>query len=115
MHIYYIKIFFNIISDSPRIEVSPSPLSANTGVATMTISCVIDANPPVTSVSWRKDLNVLDLSTPAGKYSGGTLESPSLVIHNVEVSDEGSYVCGAQNDQSAMVFSTEVEVKISCK
>ncbi|XP_041372553.1 hemicentin-1-like [Gigantopelta aegis] len=98
---------------SPRFQVGSSPLSANEGDASLTISCVIDANPPVTSVSWRKNLNVLDLLTPAGKYSGGTVASPSLVIRNVEVSDGGNYVCSAQNSQSALVFSSVVEVKIN--
>lgn len=66
----------------------------------MTLSCIISANPSVTSVTWYRVINiglqpiVIGSST---KYSGGSLNTPDLTINRVVVSDGGTYRCSATN------------------
>lgn len=40
----------------------------------------------------------IDLTIDQYKYSGGTDESPSLIIKSFGISDEGMYVCKAVNE-----------------
>lgn len=65
---------------------------------TATIVCTVDSTPSATSVQWQKIQNGIPSTlTISGRYSGGTVSSPSLVISNVDSSDEAFYVCSATN------------------
>ncbi|XP_062616794.1 titin-like [Saccostrea cucullata] len=56
-----------------------------------------DQSPPLTKLQWQKDGQVIDIPGSGGKYTGGTLDEPSLTITNVNQSDAGTYQCKASN------------------
>lgn len=67
---------------------------------TITLTCTVTSNPVHTVVYWQKiqngqptNINVVS----SNKYSGSTVNTPSLTINNVVLSDEASYVCFATN------------------
>lgn len=67
----------------------------------ITLECTITANPAHTSVTWLRVLNGVTSSINLGgnvqKYSGSTVNTPSLTITNAVQSDEGYYICQATN------------------
>jgi hypothetical protein len=67
----------------------------------ITIGCSVSSNPPHTRVFWRKKRNgittYLNVANSNGKYSGFTINNPSLVINNAALDDQASYVCYAEN------------------
>jgi hypothetical protein len=49
-------------------------------------------------VTWQKIQNGVPSSVVvSGRYQGGTTSSPSLIISNVDNTDEGFYICSATN------------------
>lgn len=77
----------------------------------MTLGCTVTANPSHTTVYWRRVINgaLTDITvTNNNKYSGSTVNSPSLTIFNADNSDEGNYICYADNSvgtgQSSQTF-----------
>lgn len=54
-----------------------------------------------TSVFWQHTRNGVTthilIANSAGKYSGGTVATPSLTINNAVFEDDGQYQCFAQN------------------
>ena len=97
--------------DIPVVTISQSTYSTNIG-NTITIDCVISANPQHSTVYWTKQTpngNTATLNpSTSTKYDGGTLISPSLTINNVDLADEGNYFCHATNavgtGQSSQAF-----------
>ena len=79
----------NVLSTSYTVNIGNS----------ITLQCTVSANPTETSVTWeRYDNNVatnIDLSN--SRYSGSSVGSPSLVINDAAISDEGFYLCKASN------------------
>lgn len=67
----------------------------------MTLGCTVVASPAATNVFWRRVVNNqqqnVDTTSVGTRYSGSTVSSPSLVISNVQSSDEGNYICFATN------------------
>ena len=76
----------------------------------MTLECVVSGNPTHTSVSWLRVINGQTSSINFGlnKYSGSTVNTPSLTVNSAEISDEGNYICTATNSigtgQSTQTF-----------
>lgn len=69
------------------------------------------ASPAHTTVYWQKVLNGVATtisSTTSNKYSGSTVNAPSLTLSNAEASDEAYYICFATNEvgtgQSAQTY-----------
>lgn len=66
----------------------------------VTMTCVISANPSATSVTWYRVANA-GLETivvgSSSKYSGGSVTTPSFTISNTVDSDRGTYRCTATN------------------
>ena len=65
------------------------------------LMCTVDANPNITDLSWIRVTSDSKVTLQlGGHYSGGSLTSPSLlIIHSVNVKDEGFYVCQAVNPE----------------
>ena len=67
---------------------------------TVTLQCVVNANPTHTVVQWQKVVNgvITDVVMSSNnRYSGSTVNSPSLTISQAAFSDEGNYICTATN------------------
>ncbi|XP_071166173.1 basement membrane-specific heparan sulfate proteoglycan core protein-like isoform X2 [Mytilus edulis] len=89
-----------VIGDVPVVTLRQLTYSTNIG-NTITLACVVSANPAHTAVYWTRQNNNGNTETlnPASstKYSGSTTQSASLTINNVDTSDEGNYICHATN------------------
>lgn len=87
-----------LISGVPVVNVLSTSYTVNVGNS-ITLQCTVSANPTETSVTWERYVNnvatIIDLSN--SRYSGSSVGSPSLVITNAAISDEGLYLCKASN------------------
>lgn len=68
----------------------------------ITIECAITYQvPAATYVFWQHTRNEVTtqilIANSAGKYSGGTVATPSLTVNNAVFEDDGQYQCFAQN------------------
>lgn len=64
---------------------------------TTTIGCTISSPESVSELTWFKDVNKLQLAPNSSKYGGGSIQTPSLTIRNVNDIDKASYRCEATN------------------
>lgn len=75
----------------------------------VTIHCIVtvsQGSPAVTAIQWLlNDINI-NVSN-SNKYSGGSVATPSLTIHNIGSNDAGKYKCMATNP----VGSTSKEIE----
>ena len=79
------------------------------------IGCEI--SPETTSVSWRFTnqngyVTTIVISKPHWKYSGGTVENPSLTIKTVAPSDIGTYRCMARNTAGTSISNTSATLNV---
>lgn len=66
----------------------------------VTLECRITGAPSATRVYWtfsQQGESAIEISTSSGKYSGSTVNNPSLTISNTDLTDEGTYYCWAVN------------------
>ena len=83
--------------DIPVVTVQENVYSVNIG-SSINLVCNVQANPSHTSVTWRKIINgVTTTVTISGRFSGATVNSPTLTITNAILDDEGYYICFAMN------------------
>ncbi|XP_070201260.1 uncharacterized protein [Littorina saxatilis] len=87
----------------PIVKVQPSWTAA--GLQPVTLPCVVEAVPCLTSLTWYKEEQPLDTSN-ARLYLGGTTSNPSLTILRVALHDAGSYHCEASNPLGSTVSGT---------
>ena len=82
------------------VVVPQSQYSANYGQS-VTLVCSVSGTPAATSVYWQKVKNgqttTINTNSNSNKYSGVTLQNPSLTISNVDNSDEATYTCFGVN------------------
>ena len=95
---FYVKCMF--IAGPPIVTLSQTSFSANFG-ETVTLGCVISADPTYTSIYWQKVTAgnaavTIDISNTA-KYEGSTVNQPSLTIKDVGSGDIANYICFAAN------------------
>jgi hypothetical protein len=101
---FYNKIWTSCIvdiyfTDLPTATIALSTYSVTVG-GFVTLQCTVSGNPSVTTVQWTRVLNGQSQNVVTGgntRYSGGSVNSPSLGISNVVNSDEGYYRCSATN------------------
>ena len=72
---------------------SPEPVVEGQSV---TIECQSEARPAVTSVKWKKGQDVIQV-TGDNRFSGGSVQTPSLTIDPVVRTDVGEYTCWMSN------------------
>lgn len=68
---------------------------------TVTLNCTIHSSPPHFEVKWQRSTDFshfIDIDLTLNKYSGSTLDMPSLIINNIDWDDGGYYQCTARND-----------------
>jgi hypothetical protein len=84
----------------PSIHILPTNVSIVEGQS-HTITCSISSISDITDITWIKTTavgyEIVNVVGVDGKFSVGTLSDPSLTIHNIVKSDEGTYVCRAAN------------------
>ncbi|XP_059165768.1 hemicentin-1-like [Physella acuta] len=85
-----------VVQYVPRVAVTNSTVTVVAG-QTITLNCSVDAVPAISSLSWTKSGQTINVNNPS-KYSGGTTSDPSLRILSSSGSDAGSdYICIAGN------------------
>ena len=82
------------VADPPEVTGGNVNYTVTAGT-TATLVCDVRASPSATAVFWNKDGALIDRTS--GRYSGGTVASPSLVISAVVKGDTGYYTCGGTN------------------
>ncbi|XP_076112262.1 hemicentin-1-like isoform X2 [Mytilus galloprovincialis] len=99
----------DVIGSIPQVTV-PATVSVNIG-STATLTCSIQANPTHNSISWQRidgNNQATTITIDNNKYSGATVNNPTLTITNVQMSDRVNYVCFATNSvgtgQSGSLF-----------
>ena len=95
----YACIPASVLVALPQVSISGTSFTVNYG-SPITIGCNFTSNPSASGVTWQRtvggqsqQLSVISSS----KYTGGTLQSPSLTIFNTNSSDEGFYTCSVTN------------------
>ncbi|CAG2234906.1 HMCN [Mytilus edulis] len=87
-----------VIGDIPNIHVLKSSYDVIV-TSNITLACNVSATPNVTSVVWQKGSTneTTDIGIDQVKYSGGTVDDPSLTILHLENDDAGWFTCTAEN------------------
>lgn len=78
--------------------------------AKVTLSCEVTSGKP-SQITWLKDGSKLDIDSNP-RLSGGTVAAPSLVITDVELSDEAGYVCQGTDSTDKVTIATTDSIKI---
>ena len=96
----FYSFIFNNVLDVPVVNVLQLSYSTNIG-SSVTLECTVTSNPTHTNVYWQRTINgqttQITTGTNTNKYSGSTVNTPSLTINTVAQSDTGSYRCLADN------------------
>jgi hypothetical protein len=70
----------------------------------------VTANPTHTSVQWQKLVNnqyqTIAFNNNNNKYSGSTVNTPSLTLSSSDLNDEGYYICTAANSLGNISFKS---------
>ncbi|XP_019637614.1 PREDICTED: hemicentin-1-like [Branchiostoma belcheri] len=95
----------------PTVQVGPSDPYVVTWGRAATLSCaVLSAKPNITALHWEKDGEIIVSSRLGKKYSGGTVQTPSLLVRNVNREDAGMYTCVVDHVVQRVTASLLVKV-----
>jgi hypothetical protein len=105
------------ISDPPTVQIQQSSYSVTTGNS-VTFVCTVTSTLPITTVYWQRNFggstSNINANANTGKYSGSTVNTPSLTIYNADSSDAGTYTCSASNSvgtgQSTTTFDHDTMI-----
>ncbi|XP_021370015.1 neural cell adhesion molecule 1-B-like [Mizuhopecten yessoensis] len=85
----------------PSVSINSSAYDVTLGgTALLQASATASAGWEITTIYWKRTMSnnvTITLDVDGDKYEGGTISSPSLVVHDVDSGDEGNYVCYAVN------------------
>lgn len=94
------KLFLFFLTAVPSVNIPQTSYSVNYG-GTVTLGCVVNSNPFQNRVEWQRIANGVSTTlnvTAEPRYSGGSINTPSLTITGAVSGDAGVYVCSATND-----------------
>ncbi|XP_041372298.1 hemicentin-2-like isoform X2 [Gigantopelta aegis] len=102
-----------IVTYRPTLTLTPKQVYINEG-SSVQLMCTIDAYPPATKVVWEKYIDSKwDVIKCSGRFSCGSLESPSMMtIKPVHRDDTAEYSCGVYNEING-TQSSEAEIIVS--
>ncbi|XP_069140219.1 uncharacterized protein [Argopecten irradians] len=87
-------------SDIPIVSLEKGCYMEAVGGITI-LKCTALSSLPIISVKWfrinKEQETEYEINIDNKKYYGGSVESPSLVINNTDHSDQGLYICRAEN------------------
>ncbi|XP_071141762.1 cell adhesion molecule DSCAML1-like [Mytilus edulis] len=92
------ELFLECI-DKPVVEIYTAKPQVTKG-SIQILTCKVFGKSQPSTLSWKKRLNEVETTVDltGTKYSGGTVECPSLTIIDFDISDEGTYKCQAINE-----------------
>ncbi|XP_062612407.1 hemicentin-2-like [Saccostrea cucullata] len=96
-------VLLKLVGDVPSVFAN---LETNIADRSVTFHCKISLSinyPEVTEIIWIKDREYIDTSTSGGKFAGGSIADPSLVVHSVNSKDTGEYQCRVSNAVGSML------------
>ncbi|XP_062568952.1 uncharacterized protein LOC134231070 [Saccostrea cucullata] len=96
-------VLLKLVGDPPSVFTSLETNILSQDVKFLCKVYLTEGSPEVTKIFWTKDKQNLDISGSGGKYAGGSIADPSLVIHNVNVNDAGEYQCCVSNAVGSML------------
>lgn len=94
------KLFLFFLTAVPSVNIPQTSYSVTYG-GTVTLVCVVISNPFQNRVEWQRIPNGVSTTlnvTAEPRYSGGSINTPSLTITGAVSGDGGVYVCSATND-----------------
>lgn len=94
------KLFLFFLTAVPNVNIPQTSYSVTYG-GTVTLVCVVNSNPFQNRVEWQRIANGVSTTlnvTAEPRYSGGSINTPSLTITGAVSGDGGVYVCSATND-----------------
>ncbi|XP_056016669.1 titin-like isoform X1 [Ostrea edulis] len=101
------QVTLDVTGDAPIVSVT-GPTQSDT---TVTIGCtagVTSESPAITAIQWTKDNTTIDIAGSNGKYSGGSVSTPSLTIASIAPTDKGDYRCTATNPVGSTISTSAV-------
>jgi hypothetical protein len=93
-----------IILERPSVIVS-GPTQTGT---TVTIGCTATGSPAITAIQWVKNGGTFYISGSNGKYTGGSVSTPSLTFTDIAPIDAGAYRCIATNPVGPAISTSAV-------
>ncbi|XP_052092726.1 titin-like isoform X2 [Mytilus californianus] len=90
------SVALNII-DKPTVRIDGAALVLTGRTTTISCNINVSSSAPVTKLTWLKDARKIQLASHSSKYTGGSIQTPSLTIHNIDEQDKASYSCKAKN------------------
>jgi len=105
---FSVTVHNTLCKDVPRVLPLPIRLYLANGL-TGIVECPVDANPPVTRVTWAINERLIDIRRLSHMRIGA---DGSLVIARVERKDEGRYSCTAYSSLGSGQMSTPVQVLV---
>ncbi|XP_069115359.1 hemicentin-1-like isoform X2 [Argopecten irradians] len=91
--------YLYVTGNLPTVSIGQSTYTVTTGQS-ITLTCTVSASPAINALVWKKIRGgvTTTISTSGNnKYSGATINNPSLTIANSADTDEGYYYCEATN------------------
>lgn len=95
------KPLWALVSSTAVPTVTVSQMFYNQTIGRNTfLKCSVTATPNATNVFWQKYTNnrYRNVTVDGLRFNGANLNFPSLLIVNSQISDTGSYRCGATNN-----------------
>lgn len=109
-----LRYFLNFISGELTVSIG---LDVTDRIGrSVTINCNVNGPEP-SKVQWIKYINnnQVNIHIDGSKYSGGSTNSPNLIINSPNVTDAAHYECTASNKRGTFRSATNATVTVKCK
>lgn len=90
-------------------------ITVRDGTSQYTINALVDSSPAPVLLTWKKDGQVINVTSQLTKYTGATPTNPDLTIKNISRSDAGLYTLMVQNNIGSNLNPVPVSFLVTCK